>query len=112
WATPGHSARPAACVPFPAPGGPRKMMRALEAPSPRGLAAATDPAPSLSAEAVVVAHDELRLDLRDRVHRHSHDDEERGPAEVEVEVQALCDPAPVVVREGHVERGPDPGKWG
>src|SRR4030095_13073065 len=109
WGTLSHSARRAACVPFPAPGGPRKMMRAFGAPAPWALAAATDPAPSLSAEAVVVAHDELRLDLGHGVHCHPHHDEERGPTEVEVEVQPLRDPAQVVVGKEHVEGRPDHG---
>ena len=37
--------------------------------------------PRLLHEAVVVPHDELRLQLADGVHRHAHHDEERGAAE-------------------------------
>ena len=75
-----------------------------------GLASATDPlALARAAEAVVVAHDELRLDLGHRVHGHAHDDQERGAAEVEVEAQALRDPAQVVVGEEGVEAGADDG---
>src|SRR3984885_8225592 len=43
-------------------------------------------------EAIVMAHDQLRLDLVHRIHRHAHDDQERGTAEVEVHVQSVGDP--------------------
>src|SRR5262245_11911180 len=94
-----HSARRAACVPFPAPGGPRKMTRSRSgAARVSRLAPATDP-PALAgaAEAVVVAHDELGLDLGHGVHGHPHDDEQRGAPEIEVQVQALGDPPQVVL---------------
>src|SRR5438552_5683231 len=81
-------ARRAAWVPFPAPGGPRKMIRAPIAGSGLGLAPATNPSPLAgTAEALVVAHDELRLHLGDGVHGHADDDEERGSAEIEVETE-------------------------
>src|ERR1700722_11049825 len=44
-------------------------------------------------EAIVMAHDQLRLDLVDRIHRHAHDDQERGTAEVEAHVQSVGDPS-------------------
>src|SRR5215468_5301980 len=102
-------ARRAAWVPFPAPGGPRKITRLCGACIALGLASATDPAASLarSRETVVVAHDELGLDLGHGVHRHAHDDQQRRAAEVEVEVQALRHPAQAVVGEEAVEPGPD-----
>src|SRR4029079_4809766 len=79
-------ARRAACVPLPAPGGPRKMTRAPIAGSGLGLESATDPSPlARPSEALVVAHDELRVHLGHRVHGHPDDDEERGAAEIEVE---------------------------
>src|SRR5438128_1179554 len=87
-----HSARRAACVPLPAPGGPRKMTRSRGAGRISGLASTTDP-PALAgaAEAVVVPHDELGLDLGHRVHGYAHDDQQRRAPEVEVQVQALRD---------------------
>src|ERR1044071_619825 len=103
-------ARRPAWVPLPAPGGPRKMTRAPIAGSGLGLASATDPSPlARSAEAFVVAHDELRLHLGDRVHGHADDDQERGAAEIEVEAEAFRDPAQVVVGQEVVEAGPDDG---
>src|SRR5688572_27508262 len=85
------SASRAACVPFPAPGGPRKMTRG--APAPGVLPPATDP-PALAgaAEPVVMAHHELRLHLGHGVHGHADDDEQRRPAEVEVQAQAFRHP--------------------
>src|SRR5438552_16235228 len=107
------AARRAACVPLPAPGGPRKMTRAPRAGSGRGLASATNPSPlARPAEALVVAHDELRLHLGHGVHGHAHDDEQRGPAEVEVEAEALRHPLQVVVREEGVQARPDDGNGG
>src|SRR5438046_1325828 len=71
------AARREAWVPLPAPGGPRKMTRAPMAGSGRGLASATDPSPlARPAEALVVAHDELRLHLGHGVHGHADDAEE------------------------------------
>src|SRR5688572_14444123 len=101
------SASRAACVPFPAPGGPRKITRGPV------LAATTNP-PALpgAAEAVVVAHDELRLHLGDGVHGHAHDDEQGGAAEVEVQAQAFRHPAQVVLGQELVQPGPDAGNGG
>src|SRR6185295_18996235 len=79
----------AACVPLPARGGPRKMTRTRRGMARDcGLAAATDAPPlARSREPVVVAHDELRLNLGHRVHGHADDDEQRGAAEIEVQAQ-------------------------
>src|SRR5579863_4884810 len=65
--TPKRSWRIRACVPFPAPGGPRKM-------TCMGL--------SLD-EAPVVAHREPCLDLRNRVERDADNDQQRGRTEIE-----------------------------
>src|SRR3990172_12693798 len=104
--TPRWAASLAACVPFPAPGGPRKMTRAAGAAAVRGLAGTTDPLASPPREAVVMPHDQLRLDPGHGVHGHAHDDEQRGAAKVEVQVQALGDPPQVVLGQEHVERRP------
>src|SRR6266851_10326400 len=103
-------ARRPAWVPLPAPGGPRKMTRSPIAGSGVGLASATDPSPlARSAEAFVVAHDELRLHLGHRVHGHADDDEERGSAEIEVEAEAFRDPREVVVGQEGVDDRPEVG---
>src|SRR5262245_2753076 len=73
------------------------------------LASATDALASLAGEALVVAHDELRLHLGHRVYGHAHDDQERGAAEVEVEPQPFRDPAQVVVGEPDVQGRTDHG---
>src|SRR5947209_15400379 len=44
-------------------------------------------------EALVVAHDELRLDLRDGVHRHADQNQQRRAAEVKLVTHALRNPA-------------------
>src|SRR2546422_1369079 len=99
-----HAARRAAWVPLPAPGGPRKITRSRSAGRTSGLASTTDP-PALAgaAEAVVVPHDELGLDLGHGVHGHPHDDEQRRAPEVELKVQALRDPPQLVLGEGRIE---------
>src|ERR1044071_5930148 len=71
-----------ACVPLPAPGGPNRM-RCSANPNLR-------PPPAdarLFHEAVVMPHDQLRLDLLHLVHRHADDDQQRGAAEEERDVQ-------------------------
>src|SRR5882757_7847689 len=50
-----------------------------------------DPA-AARGETVVVAHDQLRLDLVDRIHGHADHDQKRGAAEVEAHVEAVGDP--------------------
>src|SRR5579863_692906 len=60
-----------ACVPLPAPGGPRKTTRTT-----------TFAFLSLD-ESAIVAHRQARFDLRDRVEGHAHDDQQRGRAEIE-----------------------------
>src|SRR6185312_16162735 len=83
-----HAASRAAWVPLPAPGGPRKITRRRGAGRTSGLASTTNPpAPAGAAEAVVVPHDELGLDLGHGVHGDTHDDQQRRAPEVEVQVQ-------------------------
>src|SRR6266702_6511727 len=53
--------------------------------------APTDAA-ALGRETVVVAHDELRFDLLDRVHRHAHHNEQRRAAKVEVDAETVGHP--------------------
>ena len=50
-----------------------------------------------------MAHDQLRLDLLDRVHGHAHDDQQRCAAEVEVEAHAGGEPC----RQEAVQPGAD-----
>src|SRR6187549_2038736 len=61
---------------------------------PRRLArtyrnAAANPRTLRSGEALVVARDEVRLDLLDRVERDAHDDQQAGSTEVERYGQVL-----------------------
>src|SRR5256714_11190176 len=62
-----RSARRYACVPFPAPGGPRSTSLM-----------------ALPEETLVVAHQELRLELLHGLERHPDRDEDRRPAEREL----------------------------
>src|SRR6187397_490767 len=104
------SASRAACVPFPAPGGPRKMTRGPPVVTgPRLPSTTNSPALARAAEAVVVAHDELRLHLGHGVHGHADDDQQRRAAEVEREAEPFRDPAEVVLGEEGVEAGADDG---
>src|SRR5512134_3310763 len=104
WGTPSSSERSFACVPFPAPGGPRRMriMRGsgrarpavrggrdgscVDGP-PGGELAAADARATRAGEPLVVPGDEVPLDLLDRVERDAHHDEERGAAEVELHLE-------------------------
>src|SRR3954471_4674820 len=73
--TPRCSAMTGACVPFPAPGAPRRTTTVIG----RGRAR-PERAPSAN-ESFVVAHQELRLDLLHRLDDHADDDQEARPAE-------------------------------
>src|SRR6185369_13510437 len=84
-----------AWVPLPLPGGPMKMIR-------NRLSSTSADASALH-ESVVVAHDELRLDLLDRVHGHTDDDQQRRAAEVELVAHAFREPE----RQRAIERGAD-----
>src|SRR5271156_224298 len=57
-----------------------------------------DPA-AAGGEAIVVAHDQLGLDLVNRIHGHTDHDQERGTAEVEAYVQAVGDPGGQLFKE-------------
>src|SRR5215213_3194037 len=90
-----------AWVPLPAPGAPSRMTilalpfvltRALRLALRARHATAAKPPAARSEEPVVVAHDELRLDLLHRVHRDADDDQEARAAELEVQPHAGGDP--------------------
>src|SRR6185436_19501397 len=101
--TPRRAARSCAWVPFPAPGGPRRTIRAPSRRLPSSAAPPTDP--SLLHEPLIVAHHELALDLLDRVHRDADHDEERRAAEVEVDPHALGEPVGERARDARTEPG-------
>src|SRR5215470_6723018 len=76
-----------ACVPFPEPGGPRKITARSSFPTGRSSSATLSPLTTaaqtaLARKAFVIAHDELCLELLHRIHRHAHHDQERGTAEI------------------------------
>src|SRR5258706_14868807 len=107
WGTPKRLESRFACVPLPLPGGPMKISFTCSLPSPPADTAAFH-------ESVVMAHDELRFDLLDRIHRHADDDEEGGSTEVEVEAhtrrhpgrQHPVEPGAEAERQlGHVDAG-------
>src|SRR2546422_3084914 len=79
----------AACVPLPTPGAPMSTSRTPAPPATLipSSAAAADPRPLQ--EAVVVPHDELRLDLLHRVHGDADHDQKRRTAEVELQPEPL-----------------------
>src|SRR5690606_31843767 len=74
--TPSVSTRSLAWVPLPAPGGPKRITSISAPPTP-------DPRSARTGETLVVARDEVRLDLLDRVERDADHDHDRGAAEVE-----------------------------
>ena len=64
------------------------MLRHDRLPAPPAARAS-----ALRRKAVVVPHDELRLDLLDRIHGDADHDQQRGAAEIEVDTQAIRQPA-------------------
>src|SRR5580700_4393855 len=89
-----------ACVPFPAPGGPRKITARLSSSGGRfsgttGLVAMllTPPAqPALSSKSFVVPHDQLCFQLLHGVHGHADDDQQRRAAEIKLHAQTFQKP--------------------
>src|SRR5690242_15462986 len=72
-----------ACVPFPAPGGPSRMMSIGNAPLVL-LMSAQPPAlePRLLDEVAILMREQMALDLRHRVHCHVDDDDQAGAAQI------------------------------
>src|SRR6188472_1907907 len=83
WTIPRVSSRRAACVPFPAPGGPSRMMFICRTPTTKRLSATPALELSLLDQVSIFMRDEVALDLSHRVHRHVDDDEQAGAAEAE-----------------------------
>src|SRR5579875_3574775 len=81
-----------ACVPLPEPGGPKRMM-AGGCNRLHGSAAATPDPSRARRKAFVMAHDKLRLNLVDGVHRHADDNEQCGAAEIEIHAETIEQPA-------------------
>src|SRR4029077_5639534 len=87
-----------AWVPFPEPGGPRKITARSSFPTGRScsatmsspLAAAAQTA--LPRKTLIVAHDELCLQLLHGVHRHAAHDQERGTAKVKLHAKSVQNP--------------------
>src|SRR5512139_667750 len=88
-----------ACVPFPAPGGPRRMIPIIVL-SPPSLHL------SLFQEPLVMAGDQVRFDLLDRVHCDSDDDQEARPTEIEGDVEPGDEDAREDADDSHVEGAP------
>src|SRR3954466_126583 len=97
--TPSAAASSGACVPFPAPGFPKRTMiigggeswrAACSEPSGRRLTPADLETPLLH-EAVVLPEQQMLLHLRQRIQRHAHDDQQRGAAEGERDVDRARD---------------------
>src|SRR6185437_10745585 len=96
-----------AWVPLPAPGTPSSTIGGSDLPGAgadwgviskarRIQLCPVRPAPEdagrARGEALVMAHDQLRLDLLHRVHGHPDHDQQRGAAEVERHPQAVEEP--------------------
>src|SRR2546423_8520489 len=90
---PSRFASLSACVPFPAPGGPSSTMITKPCPgsvSAAGLSAA-EAHPAFLHEAVVLAQEEMLVDLCHRIERDADDDEKGRSAEAERHVDQIGD---------------------
>src|SRR5690348_11671732 len=110
--------RRAACVPLPTPGGPNSRRFSLNARllhQSDGLAgaahrargpgaAAANARPLRPGEPLVVAGDEVRLDLLDRVERDADHDHEARAAEVKRHLHLLVQQGRQHADGGHVDR--------
>src|SRR6202030_2501994 len=81
-----------ACVPLPAPGGPRKITARFSdicrTAAPTALTATT-PDSALPHEAVVIPHHELRFKLLHGIHRHANHNQQRRAAEIKLYVESV-----------------------
>src|SRR5207249_12221394 len=101
--SPNRSASSLPCVPFPAPGAPRRRMNTLAAEAnPRAAA----PGPAAFHEAVVVPEQEMMLHLLHGIEGNAHHDQERRAAEPERHVEDVGDDD----RE-HRHHGEEDGAW-
>src|SRR5919108_1047 len=85
WGTPHSRASSRACVPLPAPGGPRKATRTALRPPREGTGSRAALRPL--EEALVVAHEQVRLHLAHGVEGDADHDEQARAAEVERHVE-------------------------
>src|SRR5271167_229557 len=69
---------------------PQNLCHAFTNRSLPGAAAAN--ASAARRKSVVVAHDQLRLNLRDCVHRHAYDNQERGSTKIKSHTQTVGHP--------------------
>src|ERR1700693_3568496 len=96
--TPSCLAMRLAWVPFPAPGGPKKINARLSAILTAErlslIATATDSA--FAHETVVIPHHQLRFELLNCIHSYAHDDQQRRATEIKLHVQAVQHETPHV----------------
>src|SRR4029077_16162206 len=59
---------------------------------------------ALRCESIVVPHDQLRLDLRDRVHRNSYHNQKRCPPKIKIHSQAVGYPGGKVFEDSPHQR--------
>src|SRR5208282_3827953 len=55
-------------------------------------------------KSIVVPHDQLRLNLRDRIHGNSHYDQQRGSTEIKIHSQAVRDPGRQALKHSPQQR--------
>src|ERR1700752_3579171 len=95
--TPKCLASTLACVPFPAPGGPRKITARSNCSTDLPSAVATlvfinlPPAaqPALPRKTFVIPHGQLCFQLLHGVHGHANDDQQRRAAQIKLHAQTL-----------------------
>src|SRR3954469_14672042 len=91
WTMPRSAWSRAACVPLPAPGGPRRMMLNTSAFSPSRRLKLPPPRRRLELrlldEIAVLVRDQVALDLADRIHGHVDHDQQAGAAKAEVQTR-------------------------
>src|SRR5580658_2412766 len=89
-----------ACVPLPEAGGPTNTTRIASVLSDSNARRTS----TAARKPLVVARDEMRLDLVDRVESHSHHDHDRRPTPPEGDVELLADDARYDANDGDVDR--------
>src|SRR4030095_930110 len=81
-----------ACVPFPAPGAPRKMTTEIEFIFSKIRLTPPSADSSLFHKALVMPHDQLTFDLLQSIHSDTYNDQKRCAAKIKRHVQTACNP--------------------
>src|SRR3954452_8572193 len=116
WGIPSRSTTRTDCVPFPAPGGPSRIILMVDFSPPCGalggrlliLTSTGAPELRLFDQPLVLMSQKVAVDLSHGVHRHGDDDQQRGPAKIKRQSRIRDEKLGQKANDGQIGR-PDHG---